>query len=96
MSQFSKAELTRLHVENELLKFVDESHEMTRSDLQGRAHPVAEGIIDWVRKQPTGDGISVTLSMNEVDVILDRVNDWKIESKMNDAANALQRRNGGT
>ncbi len=50
MCQLTQAELTRLHVEDRLLKFVDESHEMTRSDLQERAHPVAQGIIDWVRK----------------------------------------------
>ena len=50
MSGFTQEERIRLHVEDELLKFVDESHEMTRSDLQERAHPVAQGIIDWVRK----------------------------------------------
>ncbi len=52
MNAFTQDERIRLHVENELLKFMDESHEMTRSDLQGRAHPVAQGIIDWVREQP--------------------------------------------
>lgn len=52
MSKFTQDDRIRLHVEDELLKFVDESHEMTRSDLQGRAHPVAQGIIGWVRQQP--------------------------------------------
>ena len=52
MSAYTQEDRIRLHVEDELLKFVDESHQVTRSDLQGRAHPVAQGIIDWVRKQP--------------------------------------------
>jgi hypothetical protein len=53
-SLFTSEQRLELFVEDELLKFSDEALEMTRSDLQGRALPVARIVIKAVQDAQQG------------------------------------------
>jgi hypothetical protein len=56
MIHFTPEDRLRLWVEDELLKFSDEALEMTRSDLQARAYPIAQRIIEGVRNHDAEQG----------------------------------------